>query len=111
MGGIEELPDDSGPCPACGNIATTKCTACAGHPVYYCNRNCQKKDWPKHKSMCKSLPYRIGSSKEMGNFMVANRNLRAGEVILQEAPLVVGPSQMTVPVCLSCYTPVDGSYK
>jgi len=111
MGGIEELPDDSGPCPACGNIATTKCTACAGHPVYYCNRNCQKKDWPKHKSMCKSLPYRMGSSKEMGNFMVANRNLRAGEVILQEAPLVVGPSQMTVPVCLSCYTPVDGSYK
>ena len=28
MGGIEELPDDSGSCPVCGKVATTKCTAC-----------------------------------------------------------------------------------
>ena len=57
MGGIEEIPDDSGPCPACGKIATTKCTGCK--LVYYCNRNCQKKDWKLHKSSCKMLPYKV----------------------------------------------------
>ena len=47
----------------------------------------------------------------LGNHLVANRAIKAGEMILREAPLVVGPSQMTIPVCLACYTPVDGSYK
>ena len=28
MGGIEELPDESGPCPVCSKVATTKCTGC-----------------------------------------------------------------------------------
>jgi len=109
MGGIEELPDDSGTCPACGKIATTKCTGCK--QVYYCNRVCQKKDWKLHKPSCKALAYRIGSSPELGNFLIANRNIKNGEVILHEAPMVVGPSQMTIPVCLACYTPVDGSFK
>ena len=57
MGGIEELPEDCGPCPPCGKIATTKCTGCKN--VYYCNRACQKKDWKTHKSACKMLPYKV----------------------------------------------------
>ena len=47
----------------------------------------------------------------LGNHLVAATNIKAGEIILQESPLVVGPAQQTLPVCLSCYTPVDGSYK
>ena len=43
--------------------------------------------------------------------MVAARNIKAGEIILAEAPLVLGPAQTTMPVCLACYVPVDGSYK
>ena len=43
--------------------------------------------------------------------MLANRSIKEGEIILQEAPLVFGPAQQTVPVCLGCYVPVDGSYK
>ena len=42
---------------------------------------------------------------------MANRNIKAGEIILSEAPLVLGPAQTTIPVCLGCYVPVDGSYK
>jgi len=109
MGGFEELPDDSGTCPACGKVATTKCTGCK--QVYYCNRVCQKKDWKLHKPTCKAMAYRIGSSPELGNFLLANRSIKCGEVIISEAPLVLGPSQMTIPVCLACFTPVDGSYK
>ena len=47
----------------------------------------------------------------LGNHLVAATNIKEGEIILQESPLVVGPAQQTLPVCLSCYTPVDGSYK
>lgn len=47
----------------------------------------------------------------LGKHLVASTNIKEGEVILQETPLVVGPAQQTIPVCLSCYTPVDGSYK
>ena len=43
--------------------------------------------------------------------MLANKNIKAGEIILHEAPLVLGPAQTTIPVCLGCYVPVDGSYK
>ena len=126
MGGIEELPEDSGACPTCGKIATIKCTACKN--VYYCNKNCQKKDWKTHRPLCKMLPYKVTStiflclffltlyhqiarSSELGNHIVANRNIKAGEIILTEAPLVLGPAQTTIPVCLGCYVPVDGSYK
>jgi len=64
-----------------------------------------------HKSSCKMLPYKIAKSPEIGNHLVANRAIKAGELILHELPLVHGPSQMTIPVCLACYVPVDGSYK
>jgi len=100
MGGSEELPEDSGACPTCGKIATIKCTACKN--VYYCNKNCQKKDWKTHRPLCKMLPYKIARSSELGNHIVANRNIKAGEIILTEAPLVLGPAQTTIPVCLGC---------
>ena len=101
MGGIEELPDDGGACPKCGKFATTKCSGCGQveknatqeklslpdanitwviYQVYYCNRACQKADWKMHKPICKKLPYKIASSKELGNFMVANKDLKQGEV-------------------------------
>lgn len=39
-------------CSYCKNIAAkmTKCGGC--HAAYYCNRNCQKSDWSKHKERC-----------------------------------------------------------
>ena len=58
MGGIEEIPDDCGNCPACGKIAYNKCKGCANN-IYYCKRECQKKDWKNHKPLCKMLPYKV----------------------------------------------------
>lgn len=72
MGGIEEIPEDSGPCPPCGKIATTKCTGCKN--VYYCNRTCQKKDWKTHKPSCKMLPYKVGIIQNISSIdFVKNR--------------------------------------
>lgn len=50
-------------------------------------------------------------SPELGRYMVASRDLKAGDVILREDPIVVGPKQVTEPVCLGCYKRVDGSYR
>ena len=44
--------------------------------------------------------------------MVASRDLKAGEVLFSEPPLVVGPVGVTLPVCLACYAIVgEDSYK
>lgn len=109
MGGIEELDDDAGLCAGCKKAADNKCTNC--RKVYYCGRDCQKRHWKQHKFECKALPYKVEQSPELGKYLVAARDLRKGEVIFSEPPLVVGPVAVTVPVCLNCYTPVDGSYK
>uniref|UniRef100_A0A336MKR3 CSON000704 protein n=1 Tax=Culicoides sonorensis TaxID=179676 RepID=A0A336MKR3_CULSO len=51
---------------------------------------------PNHK------PYRIAISEVMGRYLVANRDLRAGELIIKTEPLVVGPCAESPPVCLGC---------
>lgn len=40
-------------------------------------------------------------------YMVATRNLKAGDVIFREKAVVCGPKQGHTPLCLSCYAPVD----
>jgi len=37
-------------CMACGNVCTTRCSACKR--VFYCSRACQKKNWQAHKPDC-----------------------------------------------------------
>lgn len=38
-------------------------------------------------------------------YMVASRELQAGEEIITEMPFVIGPKACTYPLCLSCFTP------
>ena len=60
----------------------------------------------------RSLPYKVVTSdSELGRHLVAARDLKEGEVIFTESPLVVGPVAVTQPVCLACYALVDGSFK
>ena len=58
----------------------------------------------------KHLPFKIGKSSELGRYLEATKDLKKGEIIFKEAPLVVGPISVTPPVCLCCYAGVDGSY-
>ena len=41
------------PCSACGAVVDNmmKCSGC--HTEHYCDRQCQKVDWPVHKKTCK----------------------------------------------------------
>ncbi|XP_037024983.1 SET domain-containing protein SmydA-8 [Bradysia coprophila] len=49
-------------------------------------------------------PYEIANSKVMGRYLVSARNLKAGEVVIVEKPIVIGPCGE--PVCLGCYIPI-----
>ena len=46
------------------------------------------------------------NSQSTVRYAVANRNIKAGEVIFEDKPLVSGPNQETRPICLSCDSPV-----
>ncbi len=53
----------------------------------------------------------IEESASEGRFLVASRTIKAGELILHEPPLVIGPKLLTQPLCLGCYKPVTGAYR
>ena len=39
--------------------------------------------------------------------MVATRNLKTGELIFREKALVCGPKEGSIPLCLTCYSPLE----
>ncbi|XP_053995158.1 SET domain-containing protein SmydA-8 [Hylaeus volcanicus] len=49
--------------------------------------------------------FKVLQNDKVGRYMVANKELAAGEEIVTEMPFVVGPKAFTYPLCLSCYTP------
>ncbi|KAG8331004.1 hypothetical protein J6590_050391 [Homalodisca vitripennis] len=53
--------------------------------------------------------YTIKRNEKVGRFVVASRDLKAGDEVLMEYPFVVGPKSGSPPVCLGCYCPTDGS--
>ncbi|KAK7084473.1 hypothetical protein SK128_012411 [Halocaridina rubra] len=93
-------------CEICKKAAKQFCSSCRA--VFYCSRECQKEDWKTHKIKCKLFV--VQNHPIYGRHMVATRDIRAGEIILKEAPLIVGPKQRSVPICLGCHKPVSGSY-
>ncbi|KOX72915.1 Protein msta, isoform B [Melipona quadrifasciata] len=49
--------------------------------------------------------YKILRNDKVGRYMVANKELQAGEEIVTEMPFIVGPKAFTYSLCLSCYAP------
>ncbi|CAL4066087.1 unnamed protein product [Meganyctiphanes norvegica] len=91
----------------CGKAASVVCGGCWS--TGYCSRAHQIDGWPKHKDSCKC--YKIASSPEIGRYMVAARDVQAGELILQDMALLLGPKMITEPLCLGCYKPTaEGDY-
>jgi MYND finger len=43
------------------HIAFNRCAGC--QQVFYCDAKCQTKDWPRHKSGCKSIKKLAGDNK------------------------------------------------
>ncbi|XP_055372325.1 SET domain-containing protein SmydA-8 [Condylostylus longicornis] len=85
-------------CAICQIESKLRCSNC--NFVYYCSAAHQKQDWKQHKQQCH--PFIIKSNEKYGRYLVASRNIRAGEIVLKEKALVSGPSQITGPVCIGC---------
>lgn len=93
-------------CAHCGGPANQRCTGC--HITFYCSRDHQKQNWKRHKSAC--CAYKVCESNELGRYLVATRDLKPGEMVISETPLVLGPRAVTIPLCLACYKPADGKF-
>lgn len=92
-------------CAVCAAPATQRCSNCRA--VRYCDKAHQRAHWKNgHKASCH--PYAVATSPELGRHWVAARDIAAGEVLLEERPLAVGPKAGSPPVCLTCYAPADG---
>ncbi|KAK8749838.1 hypothetical protein OTU49_015582 [Cherax quadricarinatus] len=94
-------------CAECKKPSTIVCGGC--WQLGFCARDHQLSGWEKHRPKCR--PWRIGCSSELGRFMVATRDIAAGELLLEDQPLLLGPKMITEPVCLGCYRPVNGDYQ
>ncbi|CAH0680309.1 unnamed protein product [Chilo suppressalis] len=88
-----------GACAICLSPAEQKCSGCQA--VHYCTKEHQKQHWKQHKHQCS--PARVKEDPKVGRYLEATRDIRVGDIILKEAPLITGPAQITPPVCLGCY--------
>ncbi|RZF39124.1 hypothetical protein LSTR_LSTR013859 [Laodelphax striatellus] len=87
-------------CAVCSQPARQLCGGCK--TVFYCSREHQRADWKqRHKHQCSC--YKVVASDTLGRHLVATRDIKAGEVIIKEPPLVVGPKLCSVPTCLGCH--------
>ncbi|CAG0903864.1 unnamed protein product [Darwinula stevensoni] len=94
-------------CRICGIQARSMCAACKD--VYYCSKEHQLQDWKNHKEKC--LPFKTCYSETLGRHLVATRNIKEGEAIMKEPPLVAGPKQVSSPICLGCHLAMTGEYR
>ncbi|XP_060523200.1 uncharacterized protein LOC132700097 [Cylas formicarius] len=74
-------------CAECGEPAALKCSACK--LASYCGKEHQKSHWKDHRAVCR--PFEIVVDPDIGRCLVATRDLKPGDLILTENPLVFGP--------------------
>ena len=80
---------------------TDHCKKCG--KVYTC-----KKHVKTHRSKSGACyPYRVQYDYEKGKYLEATRNIKQGEIIIYEDPLVLGPSTKSKPQCLNCFKCID----
>lgn len=54
-------------------------------------------------------PFKVLKNEEVGRFLVASRDLQAGEYLFDDLPFAIGPKSSSCCCCLECYSPIDGS--
>jgi len=81
------MSNDKLVCAACHKNRSNllRCSQC--WQVYYCNPQCQKKHWKKHKTACKC--FTVEAIPEKGFGIVATRKIKQGETILAEDPVLI----------------------
>lgn len=55
--------------------------------------------------------YEVKTSQAMGRYMVAKKDIKPGEVIISEEPLIIGPCTDCKVLCLGCYKDLEKEQK
>ncbi|XP_049947959.1 SET domain-containing protein SmydA-8-like [Schistocerca serialis cubense] len=97
----EEGGEERSACAVCGVPAQEACALC--EQTSYCGPQHQRQHWPLHRAACS--PLRVATSPQLGRYLVATRDLKAGELLLKEQPVAVGPRAGggRSPLCLGCW--------
>lgn len=93
-------------CAVCSISCSFSCSNCK--KVSYCGKIHQRSDRKRHKKEC--FPAKIQWSATLGKHLVATREIQAGENILEDEAIIVGPRsnlEKEVLVCLGCYDLID----
>jgi hypothetical protein len=54
-------------------------------------------------------PFSVEKNSEFGRFAIANRDLIASELLIEDFPFAIGPKPSTTCCCLECYEPVNAT--
>ena len=75
-----------------GKTKLSKCARC--HSITYCSRECQIKDWPRHRQFCIPVMVTEINAKDLG--LVASKDFKKGEVLYKETAVITvhAPSDM-----------------
>ena len=75
-----------GTCDFCKAESEEQLKSCVCKKASYCSKECQAKDWKSHKPSCP--PFIIRESPGKGRGLFATRNIKEGQLILEEYPLL-----------------------
>ena len=53
--------------------------------------------------------FQIERNDTFGRFLVAQTDLQPGQLIFNELPMIVGPRQLTKPICLGCHKEISNT--
>lgn len=93
-------------CFICQAPATKKCPFCEADVYYCCQSHFELHRSKSNNGEAQCNPFSIKFTESVGRYMVANRDIEAGETIFQDTAAVVGPAVDTLPLCLNCHAKV-----
>ncbi|XP_071549534.1 SET domain-containing protein SmydA-8-like isoform X1 [Panulirus ornatus] len=92
-------------CEVCEASDTLVCSAC--HTSHYCSSDHRRRHWDAHKINCRPMIER--QDPLAGRFMVTSRDVVAGELLLTETPIALGPGATSPLICLGCHQYITGT--
>lgn len=97
------METSGGQCFYCQADTTSQCQC----GQYYCGEEHLK----IHRPGQYCLPFKVAYSPQVGRYLVASRDIKPLELVLWDMAAAVGPGADSVPVCLECFSNVDGSFQ
>jgi len=79
-------------CAVCNQPASKSCGAC--ELEFYCGKDHQKEDWPRHKTSCSI--YEVRKHDALGFCMVAKKSIQSGGTIASEYPIAIYSKEIEI---------------